>query len=322
MEKLNKRKIAIYCLLILGLILTFNISALYCEESGDKLLKNFESYKPDIPLIPGDVKFGDEFVKGVGKKVGVINEVKGSAYVIHSGEKIAYPLMKEDPLFVNDTLITLPKSRLKAVMNDKSVLALAPQAKLTIDKLEYAWFGNKRSTVMNLVWGSARFIVKKLSGKPDFKVKTKTAVCGTRATDFIVSVAPASEDKKVSILDHLLNYLSFVKEAYALTPGQTITTVLTGPKSTVELTGTVGEKSIVGPASIAGAVGGSPATDATFVGNEAADAVLGSVGPDLDSTSSASKPSITIDIDPEGGGKEGKEKESGGGGDSHDHGNY
>ncbi len=327
MEKLKKRKIAFYCLLVLVMLFTFNIPVLFCEDSEKELLENFQSSKPYIPLIPADVEFGDQFVKGEGDKIGEINQVKGNAYVIHSGQKIAYPLKKKNPLFVSDTLITLSDSRLNAVMHDKSVLALASQAKLTIVKSEYSWFGNKRSTVMNLVWGSARFIVQKLSGKPAFTVKTRTAVCGTRATDFIVSVTSTIEDKKVSTLDKLLDYFSFVQKAYALAPQKTITTVLTGPESTVGLTGNIGKTSIVGPASIAGALDGASATGARFVGGKTADAILRSVGPGLDSISSASinrsiNPGSLIDST-SGSGREGSGSgsdsgsDSGGGGDNH-----
>jgi len=306
MKKLKTKKIAVYCLLMLGVFLTFNIPVLYCEDSGKKLLEKFKTYTPDIPLIPADVELSEEFAKLEKKKVGKINQVEGTAYVMHFGQKIAYRLKDNIPLFGKDTLVTFPGSRLNAVMNDKSVLALAPQAKLTIEKSEYSWFGNKRSTVMNLVWGRARFIVKKLSGKDDFTVKTKTAVCGTRATDFAVSVAPADGDKKVSALDRFLTYLSFVKKAYALAPDQTITTVLTGPKSTVGLTGNIGDTSIVGPASVAGAVGGQAASEASFVGESEAADTLGSVGPGLDTMAPSPAPSPTV--------SHSEEAEGGGGG--------
>jgi len=313
MKNLKRKKIAVYCLLMLGVLLTFNIPVLYCEDSGKKLLEKFKTYTPDIPLIPADVTLSDKFAKLEKKKVGKINQVEGTAYVMHFGQKIAYRLKDNIPLFGKDTLVTFPGSRLNAVMNDKSVLALAPQAKLTIEKSEYSWFGNKRSTVMNLVWGRARFIVKKLSGKPGFTVKTKTAVCGTRATDFAVSVAPADKGKKVSALDRFLAYLSFIKKAHALAPDQTITAVLTGPKSTVGLTGDVGDTSIVGPASVAGAVGGEAASEASFVGESAAVDVLGSVGPDLDTmapSTSTSPGSMSGEAEGGGGG-------DGGGGGGH-----
>lgn len=285
MRKLKRKKTIIYCLVILGVFLTTSISVLYSEDSGHKLLENFKIYEPEIPLIPDDVKLSDRFVEGVGEKIGQIQQVQGKAYVIHFGQKIAYRLKNNNPLVVSDTLITFSKSRLNALMNDKSVLALAPLAKLTITKAEYSPAENTRSTVMDLIWGSARFIVKKISGEPDFTVKTKTAVCGVRGTDFAVSVAPADGAKKVSALNQFLAFLSPVQEAHALVPGALITTALTGPGSTVGLTGALGGTTIIGPASVAGAIDGAAATLATFVGDAAAAGVLGSIGPGLASMS-------------------------------------
>lgn len=281
MERITGKKAIVYCLLIPAIFLMLGIPVLCSADSDHKLLEKFKSYEPETPLIPGDVTLSADFVEGENEKVGQIQQVQGEAYVIHFGQKTAYRLENDHPLVAQDTLITFPRSRVNALMNDKSVLSLAPRAKLTITKSEYSPAVNTRSTVMDLIWGSARFIVKKISGKPDFTVKTKTAVCGVRGTDFVVSVAPAEEGQKMSGLNRLLERLSPVKKAYALVPGPLITTVLTGPASTVGLTGTIGGTTIVGPLSIAGAIGGAAAGSATFVGETSADGVLDTVGPEL-----------------------------------------
>jgi len=316
-----KKKTIVYCLMILGIFLTTSLSVLYSGDSGQKLLENFKSYEPDTPLIPKYVKINPDFVAGTGKNIGYIQKVQGNAYVIHFGEKIAYQLKKDNPLFVSDTLITSPKSRLNAVMKDKSVLALAPMAKLTIDKSEYSQtlFRSKRSSVMNLVWGSARFIVKNIWGKSDFIVKTKTAVCGVRATDFAVSVAPVDKTKKLSALNRFLAFLSPVQKAHALAPGQTITTVVTGLGSTVGLTGNIGGTTVVGSASVAGAIGGNAATGASVVGSNAAEGILGDVAPGLGSASTGASTSTSQSDSSDGseGGAGGGPGGPGGGGGSH-----
>ena len=321
MGKLKRKKIAVYCLIILGIFLTTGISLLYSGDSGLKLLEKFKPYEPDTPLIPKDVKISADFVMGLGEKVGKIKQVQGKTYVIHFGEKTAYQLQKNNPLFAKDTLITSPKSRLTAVMNDKSILALAPMAKLTIAKLiikksKFFKIVSSRTTVMNLIWGSARFIVKKISGKSDFSVKTKTAVCGVRSTDFAISVAPVDEAKKVSALNRFLAFLSPLQKAHALSPGQTITTVVTGLGSSVGLTGDIGATTIVGSASVAGAIGGGAATGASVVGASAADSVLGDVAPGLGSASTGASTS-TSQSDSSDGGAGGGPGGPGGGGGSH-----
>ncbi len=318
---MKRKNTVVYCLLILGIFLTTSISVLYSGDSGLKLLENFKPYEPDTPLIPTDVKISPDFVAGTGKKIGYIHKVQGKAYVIHFGEKTAYSLKKNNPLFVSDTLITSSKSRVSAVMRDKSVLALAPMAKLTIDKTEYSrtLFRSKRSSVINLVWGSARFIVKKMSGKSDYIVKTKTAVCGVRSTDFAVSVAPVDAAKKLSALDHFLAFISPVQKAHALAPGQTITTVVTGQDSTVGLTGDIGGTTVVGSSSVAGAIGGNAAGGASAVGDDAAEGILGDVAPGLGSASAGASASSSQSDSSDGseGGVGGGPGGPGGGGGSH-----
>jgi len=295
MGKLKRKKTAIYCIMILSIFLTTSISVLYSGDSGLKLLENFKPYEPDTPLIPKYVKINPDFAAGVGEEIGQIQKVQGKAFVIHFGEKIAYQLKKNNPLFLYDTLITSPKSRVTAVMKGKSILALAPMAKLKIDKSEYtkSIFRAKRSSVMNLVWGSVRFIVKKISGKSDFIVKTKTAVCGVRSTDFAVSVAPVDAAKKLSALDQFLAFLNPVQKAHALAPAQTITTVVTGQGSTVGLTGNIGGTTTVGSTSVAGAIGGNPASGASVVGAGAANGILGDVAPGLGSASAGAAASTS-----------------------------
>lgn len=281
MDITKKKKMGFTVTVLLGICLIFSISTLYSADEGTTLLDNFKTFKPKVALIPPDVEVRTDFVGGLEKRVGKVQKVQGKVYVIHKGARKAYQLKNSHPLFEGDTLITGSRSRINAAMADKSILALAPNAKLIISKLEYKPQENTRSTIMGLLWGSARFIVKKLSGEPNYQVRTETAVCGVRGTDFAVSVAPAQEAKKSSALNQFMAWLSPVKEAHALLPGALITTALTGPGSTVGLTGAIGGTTIVGPASVAGAMGGAAAGGATFVGATAAAGVLGAVGPGL-----------------------------------------
>jgi mannose/fructose/N-acetylgalactosamine-specific phosphotransferase system component IIB len=276
----KNKKMSFSIIALIGVCLVFSISTLYSADDGTKLLDNFKT-NPKVKLIPKSVKIRKEFVGGVEKRVGRVQKVQGKVYVIHKDGKVFYQLKAKHPVFEGDTIITDSRSRINAAMDDQSVLSMAPNAKLMVAKLEYNKKKNIRSTVMALFWGSARFIVKKLSGEPAYQVKTQTAVCGVRGSDFAVSVGPAPEVRSSSAADKFLAFLNPVQEAHALVPGALITTVLTGPGSTVGLTGAIGGTTIVGPASVAGAMGGAAAGGATFVGATVAAGVLGSVGPGL-----------------------------------------
>ncbi len=281
MKITRKKKLSFSVIVLLGTCLVFSLSTLYSADKGTQLLDNFKTYKPKVALMPPDVSIQTEFVGGLERRVGRVQKVQGKVYVIHKSDKRAYRLKTTHPLFEGDTLITGSRSRINAAMDDKSVLAMAPNAKLVISKLEYSPKKNTRSTVMGLFWGSARFIVKKLSGKPSYQVKTVTAVCGVRGTDFAVSVSPAPEGKKSSALNQFLAWVNPVREAHAVAPGALITTVLTGPGSTLGLTGTIGGTTLVGEFSVAAVVEGAVASASTFVGSAAAGGALGAVGPGL-----------------------------------------
>ncbi len=275
----RNKKFSMGVIAIVGVCLVFGISTLYSADDGTKLLDNFKTFKPTVSLIPEGMRIDKEFMGGVETKVGKVQKVQGKVYAIHKNDNVAYRLKAKHPIFEGDTIITGSRSRINAAMLDQSVLAMAPNAKLVVSKLKYDKKKNTRSTVMGLFWGSARFIVKKLSGNPSYQVRTETAVCGVRGTDFAVSVAPAEAGKQASATDRFLALLNPAREAHALVPGALITTALTGPGSTVGLTGTIGGTTIVGPASVAGAIGGAAAGGATIVGATVATGVLGSVVP-------------------------------------------
>ncbi len=281
MKITRNKKFSFSVIALLSICLVFGITTLYSADDGTQLLDNFKTFKPKVKLIPADVKVSKDFIGGVEKKVGKVQKVQGKVYVIHKDSKTAYKLKAKYPIFEGDTIITGSRSRINAAMQDQSVLAMAPNAKLVVSKLKYNKKNNSRSTIMGLFWGSARFIVKKLSGEPDYRVTTPTAVCGVRGTDFAMSIAPAPKVKTSSAANRFLAFLNPVREAHALVPGALITTVLTGPGSTVGLTGAIGGTTIVGPVSIAGAVGGAAAGGAAVVGATVATGVLGSVGPGL-----------------------------------------
>ena len=277
----RNKKLSLGVIALVGICLVCGISTLYSADDGTRLLDNFKSFKPKVALMPEGVKIAKDFVGGVEMEVGKVQKVQGKVYVIHKGAKTAYRLKARHPIFEGDTIITGSRSRINAAMEDQSVLAMAPNAKLEVTKLKYDQKKKTRSTVMGLFWGSARFIVKKLSGNPNYQVRTETAVCGVRGTDFAVSVAPAPEGKQASAVDRVLAFLNPAREAHAFVGGALITTALTGTGSSVGLTGTIGGTTIIGSTSVAAAGAGAAAGAATFVGAAAAGGVLGAVGPGL-----------------------------------------
>ena len=268
----NKKKLWFGIIFIMTLFLIVNVSGLIGADLGEKLLKNFKIVKPAESLLPPDIIVKPGFAEGSGRPIGTIQKIRGEAYVIHKNENAAFRLKNNFPLYTGDTMITSDESSINAVMNDKSLVTLASYSKITLTESVYDPKKDTRSSLINVLFGQVRFIVVKITGVPNFTVKTPTAVCGVRGTDFCVSVIPVSVKS---------SGLGIVSKAYAFEPSSLITTVMTGPDSTVEFAGIAGPTTIIGPTSAAAAEFGTAATSASFVGSAAAESVMNAVGPGL-----------------------------------------
>ena len=195
-------------------------------------LKN--EYKPVSPLLPAGVAVKPGFEKGVGPDIGSAQMVQGDVLVVHKGQSVAYRLKKGSPIFAGDMLVTKERSRLNAKMNDKSAIGLAPVSKLVIDKTVYDPKKDERSSFLSLMWGRARFVVAKITGKkPNYAVKTPTAVCGVRGTDFAVAVT-AEAGKFPKTLGKTTSRLNLISTAHAAAPVM-VTVVVVGPNGTVSV---------------------------------------------------------------------------------------
>ena len=187
----RKKTFVLAAVIMVGLFLTLNISVSEGGSLMDRLLGNFKKeHKPVKPLLPPGVEVKAGFEPGKGPAIGKAQMVQGEALVVHKGESVAYNLKKDIPLFTGDMLVTKEKSRVSVILNDQSGFALAPVSKLVIDKSIYDPEKKRRASRLSLWFGRARFMVAKISGKSEYKVRTPTAVCGVRGSDFAMAVTP------------------------------------------------------------------------------------------------------------------------------------
>jgi len=283
----KKKRLSLVVIIVVGFLLISGVTSFWCLAAEDKsseketLIKSFFPQEPSTELIGPDIKINNFFKPGKGRQVGVVQQAMGTAYVIHGGEKTAYRLFKKNFLFQGDALITLKKSRINALMNDKSVVAIAPMARMVISSSRYSEKEDVRSTIMDLVWGSARFIVNRITGKSKYEIHTSTAVCGVRGTDFAVSVTSRTTGEKKTFFKKIFSLLNSSSNAYAMPLEGLLTSVITGSASTVSLHGMIGPPVIIAPTSIAGVAEGAAAGAASFIGPVVAMGVLDSVGPGL-----------------------------------------
>jgi len=161
------------------------------------------------PLLPEGLTTEDDFKPGLGAPVGKIIMAKGEAIIIHQGLSIGYRAQKGLPIFKGDTVITQSKARLRLSLNDGSIITLASETKLTVNRSVYDPRNKSRSTFLGMETGKARFWAVKMKGfkYSEFKVKTKTAVAGIRGSDFIIN-ATAIFTEITTLKDTLLELIS------------------------------------------------------------------------------------------------------------------
>jgi len=237
------RKIGLFSIIITAILGLCIVSSYAEDKPGDRLTEVFKKdVKPRVSLIPAGVKVVKDFKPGKGKPIGTVNAIKGVVLTIHRNEKTAYILKKGNSLYTRDTLISGEQSKAQAKLNDGSFITIGPYSKILFDKSVFDPSKPTRNSLLNLLFGKARFIVTKLANfrNSQFRVKTPTAVAGVRGSDFAISVAPGSP----------------------LT-----TTIMTGQETTVTFAGNTGPAQLIGPMSASSATQGMAATASLPISN-------------------------------------------------------
>ncbi|MCW5200675.1 FecR domain-containing protein [Desulfobulbus sp. F4] len=163
-------------------------------EESSKLLRFMETeHTPISPLLPEGAAVKEGFEKGEGDAVGTVQLLKGTTLVLHKNGNSAFRLQRDSPVFAGDILITEKESRVSLLMQDSSLLVLAAQSKLVLDRAIYDSGEGRRDTKLQLLMGRMRAVVSKLAGRSIFSIQTPTAVAGVRGTDFALAVAPSPD---------------------------------------------------------------------------------------------------------------------------------
>ena len=140
----------------------------------------------DMPIVAG-------YEPAYGTPVGRVQTVKGEAVIIHAEGKEGYFAKPGLSLYPGDTINTRKDGHIRLALNDESIMVLAPNTSLTIDKSVYDPDRQTRSSFSDMARGKAWFLIKKLGTfkRSEFKVKTQTAIAGVRGSEFIISADAA-----------------------------------------------------------------------------------------------------------------------------------
>lgn len=228
--------------LIAACLLAGAVSSALAREAGDRLLDVLEKdYPPEAPLMPADMTIQTEYKDGAGEPVGLVDFVENEAYVVHGdAPKTAYKAAKSKPVFMGDSLIVQADSRLVVLLADQSSFSLGAYSKCVIDKSIYNPDKGFRETVLGLLAGKARFVVKKMKEftSSDFSVETPVGTCGVRGSDFVMALTPENlvGGGRTSFFDSF----SPITAAHAQEPPPVALVVVTGPDTSLGVTPTVG----------------------------------------------------------------------------------
>ncbi len=115
---------------------------------------------------------------GIGETASVVKVVTGVL-----GDK-QRKLVAKDPVFSNELIQTGPDSASQLKFLDDTVLTIGPESEVVLDEFVFDAEPEKQKAVINASVGVLRFVTGKLS----YKIKTPTATIGVRGTVFTVVV--------------------------------------------------------------------------------------------------------------------------------------
>lgn len=142
----------------------------------------------EVRKIIRDSDINNDYLPGSGTPIGKVRKVYGKVFIVHEDMKAVYVAQNDFALYAGDTLTTKETGRITLVLKDDSVLTLAPGTTMVLNESVFDPTAKKRSALVNLVNGKARFFVKKFADfqYSTFNVKSKSSVVGVRGSDFII----------------------------------------------------------------------------------------------------------------------------------------
>lgn len=129
-------------------------------------------------------------VFAAGDSAGIVTKVRGQVTARKTGDEKAVALRAGNALLAGQILQAAKGSAAQLVLTDDSVIHLLPGATLQVGQYSFSADENRRSAVIKLIEGSARFIVyKRRSTDSRFAVLTDQVQIGVGLADFILKIS-------------------------------------------------------------------------------------------------------------------------------------
>ena len=134
--------------------------------------------------------FGIRGTASAAPQAGEVLALAGQCFVETGSRR--NPLKLGDAVHVGDTVDVEAGAKLKLLMNDGSVIAIASGGRLTIADYRVGAGGESREATLSLSEGLLRAVVSTLKGPPHFEVDTATGVAAVRSTDWFIEARSGS----------------------------------------------------------------------------------------------------------------------------------
>ncbi len=140
--------------------------------------------------------------KPVGKIIGIIGIVEllvsepvaqvKKGEVQQASAEVWEQIKKNQPVYTKDTFRTGRKSRLKILFEDKSLMALGPKSKMSVESYLYKPEDKLRQGVINMAHGLSMYIVNKSQKNKEssFRIVSPTGNLAARGTQGYISTSP------------------------------------------------------------------------------------------------------------------------------------
>jgi len=134
---------------------------------------------------------------GLGAEViGRLTQVEGQVDLLKQGKLPAVPLKVQDGVEPGDIIRTKSQSRAQVAFVDDTTLTIAPGSRVAVEAYMYDPDKGQRQGVLQVFYGMVQTVVTRLvqAEKPEFLLKTHTAVMGVRGTKWYTLLRPNATD--------------------------------------------------------------------------------------------------------------------------------
>jgi hypothetical protein len=137
--------------------------------------------------LPGDLS--------ADSSAGIITKVRGQVTARKTGDDTIATLKVGDSISVGHIVQSAKGAAAQLVFTDDSVAILLPDATLQINQYGYSAVDNRRTAVIKVTGGCARFVLYKMrSNDSRFSVETGHASISAGIADFFVCASPAATE--------------------------------------------------------------------------------------------------------------------------------